>query len=256
MDYAKISSKFWSGSTGRAIRGDTNAQIVALYLLTSPHANGIGVFHCPPLYISYETGIPLEGALKGLERLSEVGFLTLDKGSEWVWIHEMLSYQMGDDLKPNDNRIKHIIKLYHNIPESLIKSSFYEKYKEKYLLNLEAPLKPLISPFEANNNNNNNNNSNNNNNKKEKNIKKENPDFDAFWKAYPRKTAKKNAEQAWKKVSTPLDTILNAIERQKKTQQWTKDNGAFIPHPATWLNQERWNDQLEFKQENNLGKYV
>lgn len=252
MDYAKISSKFWSGSTGRAIRGDTNAQIVALYLLTSPHANGIGVFHCPPLYISYETGIPLEGALKGLERLSEVGFLTLDKGSEWVWIHEMLSYQMGDDLKPNDNRIKHIIKLYHNIPESLIKSSFYEKYKEKYLLNLEAPLKPLISPFEANNNNN----SNNNNNKKEKNIKKENPDFDAFWKAYPRKTAKKNAEQAWKKVSTPIDTILNAIERQKKLPQWTKDNGAFIPHPATWLNQERWNDQLEFKQENNLGKYV
>lgn len=252
MDYAKISSKFWSGSTGRAIRGDTNAQIVALYLLTSPHANGIGVFHCPPLYISYETGIPLEGALKGLERLSEVGFLTLDKGSEWVWIHEMLSYQMGDDLKPNDNRIKHIIKLYHNIPESLIKSSFYEKYKEKYLLNLEAPLKPLISPFEANNNNN----SNNNNNKKEKNIKKENPDFDAFWKAYPRKTAKKNAEQAWKKVTTPIETILNAIERQKKTQQWIKDNGAFIPHPATWLNQERWNDQLEFKQENNLGKYV
>ena len=91
---------------------------------------------------------------------------------------------------------------------------------------------------------------------KEKNIKKENPDFDAFWKAYPRKTAKKNAEQAWKKVSTPLDTILNAIDRQKKTQQWIKDNGAFIPHPATWLNQERWNDQLEFKQENNLGKYV
>ena len=252
MDYAKISSKFWSGSTGRAIRGDTNAQIVALYLLTSPHANGIGVFHCPPLYISYETGIPLEGALKGLERLSEVGFLTLDKGSEWVWIHEMLSYQMGDDLKPNDNRIKHIIKLYHNIPESLIKSSFYEKYKEKYLLNLEAPLKPLISPFEANNNNN----SNNNNNKKEKNIKKENPDFDAFWKAYPRKTAKKNAEQAWKKVTTPIETILNAIERHKKLPQWIKDNGAFIPHPATWLNQERWNDQLEFKQENNLGKYV
>ncbi len=59
--------------------------------------------------------------------------------------------------------------------KGLIKSSFYEKYKEKYLLNLEAPLKPLISPFEANNNNN----SNNNNNKKEKNIKKEKSDFDA-----------------------------------------------------------------------------
>ena len=214
MDYAKISSKFWSGSTGRAIRGDTNAQIVALYLLTNPHANGIGVFHCPPLYISYETGIPLEGALKGLERLSEVGFLTLDKGSEWVWIHEMLSYQMGDDLKPNDNRIKHIIKLYHNIPESLIKSSFYEKYKEKYLLNLEAPLKPLISPFEANNNNNNNN----NNNKKEKNIKKEKSDFDAKGELLKLGVEDQIAND-FLLVRKNIDKVLNEIFSLKKLRK-------------------------------------
>ncbi len=253
MDYAKISSKFWSGSTGRAIRGDTNAQIVALYLLTSPHANGIGVFHCPPLYISYETGIPLEGALKGLERLSEVGFLTLDKGSEWVWIHEMLSYQMGDDLKPNDNRIKHIIKLYHNIPESLIKSSFYEKYKEKYLLNLEAPLKPLISPFEANNNNN----SNNNNNKKEKNIKKEKSDFDAKGELLKLGVEDQIANDfllVRKNKRSPLTkTALSGITNQAKEAKMSLNDVLKLCCQNNW---QGFKASWIPKQENNLGKYV
>ena len=40
-----------------------------------------------------------------------------------------------------------------------------------------------------------------------------------------------------------LDVILTAIERQKASDQWTKDNGQFIPHPATWLNQKRWEDE-------------
>jgi hypothetical protein len=40
-------------------------------------------------------------------------------------------------------------------------------------------------------------------------------------------------------------TILEKIEVYKQTSQWKKDNGEFIPHPATWLNQERWNDEIK-----------
>ena len=70
--------------------------------------------------------------------------------------------------------------------------------------------------------------------------------FDEFWKAYPRKVAKPNAEKAWKKIKPDLDLakqILRAIEVQKDSDSWKKDSGAFIPHPATWLNSERWNDE-------------
>jgi len=44
--------------------------------------------------------------------------------------------------------------------------------------------------------------------------------------------------------------MLAAIERQRGSQQWVKDNGQFIPHAATWLNQERWQDvvAVEVKQ--------
>lgn len=71
-------------------------------------------------------------------------------------------------------------------------------------------------------------------------------DFDAFWTAYPRKTGKKAAFKAWRKATDKpaLDVIIKAIEARKQTEQWRKDHGQFIPHPATWLNQGRWDDEV------------
>lgn len=69
--------------------------------------------------------------------------------------------------------------------------------------------------------------------------------FETFWKAYPRKAGNKSkAFDAFRKVDISLDAMLSAIERQKRSAQWCKDGGAFIPHPTTWLNGKRWNDEL------------
>lgn len=38
--------------------------------------------------------------------------------------------------------------------------------------------------------------------------------------------------------------MLNAIETAKQSRQWNKDNGQYIPNPATWLNQKRWEDEI------------
>lgn len=38
--------------------------------------------------------------------------------------------------------------------------------------------------------------------------------------------------------------MLNAIEIAKQSMQWNKDNGQYIPNPATWLNQKRWEDEI------------
>jgi len=72
--------------------------------------------------------------------------------------------------------------------------------------------------------------------------------FDEFWKSYPKKVGKGAAESAFKKIKKPKETlrqILQALERQKRSEQWTKENGRFIPNPATYLNQRRWEDELE-----------
>ena len=86
-------------------------------------------------------------------------------------------------------------------------------------------------------------------NKKKNKNKKENKDkclkgndFEFFWQAYPRKEGKKKAQDAFAKVTVSLEVLLAAIEIQKKTPQWEKDNGQFIPHPATWLDGKRWED--------------
>jgi len=70
--------------------------------------------------------------------------------------------------------------------------------------------------------------------------------FEIFWKAYPRKVGKGFAQKSFEKVK-PDDalfaTILKALERAKTSAQWTKDGGQYIPNPATWLNQRRWEDE-------------
>jgi len=81
--------------------------------------------------------------------------------------------------------------------------------------------------------------------KKEKTrIEEKEQDFLAFWQAYPRKTGKGAAWKSWKNASLPkLEVILNAIRKARQSPDWQKERGAFIPHPATWLNQARWEDE-------------
>ena len=78
-------------------------------------------------------------------------------------------------------------------------------------------------------------------------------DFDKFWKAYPRKEGKGSALKAWNKFNgkteTILPVILSAIEVQKKALGSAlnpKSGPGYIPHPASWLNGRRWDDDSTF----------
>ena len=71
--------------------------------------------------------------------------------------------------------------------------------------------------------------------------------FDRFWAVYPRKVGKGKAEDSFAKYKPDdalTDTMIQAVEAAKKTAQWQRDGGQLIPHPATWLNQRRWEDEL------------
>ena len=85
---------------------------------------------------------------------------------------------------------------------------------------------------------------------KEKNTKKEKTDdFERFWESYPKKKGKGAARKAFEnaiKKGVTGDVLIDAVNRQRCGSQWTKDNGQYIPHPATWLNQERWEDEPDF----------
>lgn len=137
-DYGVISPQFWTGSTGRSLRGNADAQVVALYLMTSPHASMIGLYHCPLVYIANDTGLPLEGASKALASLCEAGFCEVDTKSDTVFVVNMAAHQVGDTLKPNDNRVESVRRHLRQIGKNPLVARFIEVYGERYHVTCES----------------------------------------------------------------------------------------------------------------------
>jgi hypothetical protein len=235
-DYGKVSPQFWIGKTGKSLRGEADAQILALYLMTSPHANMIGVYHCPIAYMAHETGLTIEGASKSLQRLVELDFCTFDADDEYVFVHQFALHQVGESLSTSDKRCKGVENELAKVPKNQCWQSFRARYAVPYNLPLtEAPSKPLAS-------------------QKQKQKQKQNTApanglderFEDFWKAYPKKTAKDDARKAFDKRKPDgemLAQMLAALAVQTASPTWTKDGGQFIPNPATWLNGGRWQDE-------------
>ena len=70
--------------------------------------------------------------------------------------------------------------------------------------------------------------------------------FAEFWASYPKKIGKASCLKVWKKLkpTTELhERIMIALESQKRSDQWQREGGRFIPNPLTWLNQGRWDDE-------------
>ena len=79
--------------------------------------------------------------------------------------------------------------------------------------------------------------------------------FDEFWSVYPRKKSKGDAKKAWSKIKINVDLqkkIISTIAKLKLTHDWQKDNGQFIPYPASWLNAQGWEDEIAVKPYNDI----
>lgn len=107
---------------------------------------------------------------------------------------------------------------------------------KKFLVSKEGASKGLVSPMLGSKDK-------DKDKDKERGDYKGGKDFESFWKAYPRKVAKPAALKAWLQHKPDLQQVIYALKNQSQSPQWQKDGGQFIPHPATWLNQERWNDE-------------
>lgn len=70
--------------------------------------------------------------------------------------------------------------------------------------------------------------------------------FDRFWAAYPKKKAKQDAMKAWAKLNPDLElcrVMSDALKWQKRSAQWTRDGGQYIPNPGKWIRQRLWEDE-------------
>jgi hypothetical protein len=85
--------------------------------------------------------------------------------------------------------------------------------------------------------------------------------FELFWSGYPRRIGKAKAREAFTRAlrKTTLDTMLTALEWQREQASW-QDRDAdgvlrYVPHPASWLNGERWDDEKPLKR-NSLANVI
>lgn len=241
-DYSVVSPRFWIGTTGKELRGNPPAQVLALYLMTSPHANMIGVFHCPLIYMAHETGLGMEVASKALQSLIESKFCTYEESSETVFVHRMAAFQIGDHLSEQDKRCKGVEREWNNIPSRQLQQAFFAIYSVAFHLpkqsrkarGTEAPSKPPRSQEQEQDQE----------QDQETPLSHQGGGFEAFWECWPkneRKQDKAKCSEKWKRDS--LDAVAEAIvadvSAKKHSQKW---RDGFIEAPMVYLNNRRWED--------------
>lgn len=252
-EYAKLAPTFWTGKTGRALkRRGIEGVVVALYLVSSPHSNMLGLFYQPVLYLAEETGLPIEGASKGLQDCIACGFCSYDEETKTVWVHEMAAWQIDDALSPADKRCKGIQRDYDGLPDNPFLGAFFDRYAEAFHLtkrreyqgedesSQQAPSKPLTKPHRSQ--------------EQEQEQEQEtpltpqgvvSPGFADFWASWPkthRKGGKAECERVWRqqKLEAQSAAIVAHVVAMAKTEGWTKQGGEFVPAPVVYLRGKRW----------------
>jgi hypothetical protein len=260
--YSLLLPQFWTGTTGKAITAaGKDARIVATYLLTCEHANMIGLYRLPLLYAAEETALKRREVAAALAHLKILEFAYYDEATEFVWVVEMARFQLslspGEAINDKDTRVKTVAALYKHLPTNPFLAPFFDQYAAILRLSCRRDFiseqKPHRSPIEGASVPHGrgtysvpDSDSVGKGDTGETNQTVGDDGFEQFWEVYPRKAGKKDARQVWSKLKPDaalLATILAAIASQKQSLEWQKENGQFIPYPATWLNGRRWEDE-------------
>lgn len=244
-----------------------------LYLQTNPHTTQLGIYTISKKYIGFETGYSKEVVDVLLQRFEkDYKLIVYSPRTQEISILNSLKESIVKGGKPVLDLLER--ELSEIKDDSLIKItyhsmlSFWNQSKRQIDKDIKLLFEKEISLRNENDNHNDNENDNENDNSWYEssdesclssnesfvNPKDEyiNDTFTFFWNAYPRKVGKAIAFNSWKKIKPDeklFSLIIASLEQHKKTNQWKKSNGEFIPHPSTWLNQRRWEDELTIEVE-------
>lgn len=186
---------------------------------------------------------------KFVEVLCETGFL--DKTENGYALHDWQDhnpYAAGSEERSNISRFNKLKSHYPDLHENLYDEGYrsitakeYQAVVKQYLSSAQAVLKngssdsngassPIPSPIPT-----------------PIPTPEPKPTFDEFYEHYPKKKNRAAAERSWARLKPSyelLEKMLVVLESQKESKDWKKDNGQFIPYPATWLNGRRWEDDV------------
>lgn len=226
-----INTKFWDDSYITTL--DPIEKLLFLYFLTNTSTNICGVYEISLRKAAVETGIEKDMVAKVIKRFSKDKKIFYQKG--WICLKNFTKNQ-----NQNSPTVKiGIEREIKAIPSDILE--IFIGYGYPIALNLTK----LNLTKE-------NTSSKNDDELTTKKIVDKTLGFDKFWSLYPNKVGKSVAMKSWKKISPSEDfvsQIITALQSHLESEAWQKEDGKYIPNPATWINQERWNDELKKKKE-------
>ena len=251
--YRTVKTSFWTDA--RVVDEFTpEDKYFYLYALTNPHANLCGCYEISVKQMETETGYNTDTIKRLLERFFKYGLLEYSEETRELLILNWPKHQWTASPKLD----KPLLSCIKKIKCQRFKEYLGEIYNKRNTVSIpyQYGIDTSYSYSYSYSYSNTNSNSNLNNTEKLNNIdrrkakqektKEQEQKFSLFWNAYPKKVSKAAAEKAFNKLKPDdelLETMFEAIEQQKRSAEWQKDGGQFIPYPATWLNGRRWEDE-------------
>lgn len=254
--YRKIDPRIWNDKKFRSM---TDAgKLVFLFVLTHPHMTSIGAMRATLGGLADELGWELKAFREAFGEAFEKGMVKHDPKASFLALPNFLKYNAPEspnvvkawvsasDLLPECDLKEEVIQwvkdFVEGLPEAFAKAlpkdfakgmPNQEQEQEQYL-NQEQEQTYLVRKV-----------------KKTSRIGPSDPNlspkFFEFWELYPRKEQRAKAAIAYAKLAPSQElhqTILDALGKQRETAKW-KFEPQFIPHPTTWLNGKRWEDDIE-----------
>ena len=237
--YRQVSMNFWTDSKV-VDEFSPEDKYFYLYCFTNPHTNLCGCYEISPKQISNEMGYSVDSVLVLLDRFENVyNIIRYSKETKELLLLNWHKYNWTTSEKFRKPLLKEI---------DSIKEKNFKSYLSQIAADTSADTVSIPYPYGSDTtvtvtvSDTVSDTGNNHPSIKPKGDKK----FDDFWDLYPKKVGKVDARKAFSKAIkvVDLDTMLHAIESQKESDQWSRDNGKYIPNPSTWLNQGRWDDEL------------
>ena len=158
-DFGKLEAKFWQRGTGKRLRGDKAAQVLAMYIMSCESARTIGLFYLPWALVTSETGLTDAEAIAAMRRLEAEGFAFYDQVDELAWVPGMAVRRVGESVKDNDKKRAGLIRDFLSIPAHPFRDLLVSEHGTRYRLpsvrvfasgpKQEAPSKGLLVLVEA-----------------------------------------------------------------------------------------------------------
>jgi DNA-binding transcriptional regulator YhcF (GntR family) len=189
-----------------------NPTAKVILLAIARYANGYGECFPSRETISHDSCVPIRSVVRAIQWLEDEGYIRIVRrsGTSNFYVITSMEDDMTDETRAN---------LAHEEDSNITKLDFSKKNIAKSNTTSRANLAhPLDTPF-----------------------------FLAFWQAYPRRIGKGDARAAFTKAATRNDPnlIVQAALAYAKHVAEAGTEQKFIPHASTWLNGERWEDDLE-----------